>query len=96
MASSEVANFLNTSCRMYFYIDNTPTHSYMKYLYKYPQSPFPYEQLVAENRKRNRNEREFELEDTGIFEGSDYFDVFVEYAKASTEVCSSVFPRLIP
>ncbi|MGH7799775.1 MAG: MGH1-like glycoside hydrolase domain-containing protein [Thermodesulfobacteriota bacterium] len=65
----------------YFYLDNTPTHSYMKYLYKYPQRPYPYSQLVEENRRRGRGEPEYELLDTGIFDGDRYFDVFVEYAK---------------
>ncbi|MBG1239687.1 MGH1-like glycoside hydrolase domain-containing protein [Nostoc sp. NZL] len=69
----------------YFYLDNTPTHSYMKYLYKYPQGAFPYTQLVEENRRRGRQSPEFELIDTGIFDQDRYFDVFVEYAKASPE-----------
>jgi hypothetical protein len=69
----------------YFYLDSTPTHSYMKYLYKYPQGEFPYEDLVATNRKRTRHDFEYELLDTGIFEGDRYFDVFVEYAKQSPE-----------
>jgi Glycosyl hydrolase family 63 C-terminal domain len=69
----------------YYYLDSTPTHSYMKYLYKYPQSAFPYEQLIAENRKRGRGQPEFELEDTGVFDENRYFDVGVEYAKGSTE-----------
>jgi hypothetical protein len=69
----------------YFYLDSTPTHSYMKYLYKYPQAEFPYASLVEENRKRGKNEPEFELLDTGIFSANRYFDVFVEYAKADTE-----------
>ena len=69
----------------YFYLDSTPTHSYMKFLYKYPQSEFPYARLVEENRHRSRNECEFELMDTGVFDGDHYFDVFVEYAKASPE-----------
>ncbi|SLM46518.1 conserved protein of unknown function [Nitrospira japonica] len=69
----------------YFYLDSTPTHSYMKFLYKYPQSAFPYERLVEENRKRGRRDREFELVDTGIFDERRYFDVFVEYAKATPE-----------
>ncbi|MEH1795934.1 MGH1-like glycoside hydrolase domain-containing protein [Nostoc sp.] len=69
----------------YFYLDNTPTHSYMKYLYKYPQAAFPYGQLVEENRHRGRQSPEFELIDTGIFAQDRYFDVFVEYAKASPE-----------
>jgi hypothetical protein len=65
----------------YFYLDNTPTHSYMKYLYKYPQAPFPYADLIESNRRRGRQELEYELLDTGVFEGDRYFDVFVEYAK---------------
>ncbi|EFA79031.1 hypothetical protein PPL_08500 [Heterostelium album PN500] len=69
----------------YFYIDNTPTHSYAKMLYKYPQSEFPYERLVKENKNRSKSEPEFELEDTGIFENDEYFDCFIEYAKASEE-----------
>ena len=69
----------------YFYLDSTPTHSYMKYLYKYPQAAFPYQQLVEENRNRGRGGREFELIDTGVFNENRYFDVFVEYAKASPE-----------
>ncbi|MBO0719332.1 MAG: glucosidase [Blastocatellia bacterium] len=69
----------------YFYLDNTPTHSYMKYLYKYPQRAFPYLDLVEGNRKRSREELEYELIDTGIFDDDRYFDVFVEYAKASPE-----------
>src|SRR5262249_12861114 len=69
----------------YFYLDNTPTHSYMKYLYKYPQAAFPYFNLVATSRQRNRYELEYELLDTGIFSEDRYFDVFVEYAKVSAE-----------
>ena len=69
----------------YFYLDNTPTHSYMKYLYKYPQAPFPYDNLVTTGRGRNRNEFEYELLDTGVFNEDRYFDVFVEYAKASPD-----------
>ncbi|HKW90175.1 MAG TPA: hypothetical protein VJN21_15615 [Candidatus Acidoferrales bacterium] len=69
----------------YFYMDATPTSSYLKYLYKYPQAAFPYEQLVAENRKRTRQDPEYELLDTGVFAENRYFDVFVEYAKASAE-----------
>ncbi len=69
----------------YFYLDNTPTHSYMKALYKYPHQAFPYDQLVTENRRRNRHEPEFELLHTGVFEGNRYFDVFIEYAKQSAE-----------
>jgi hypothetical protein len=69
----------------YYYLDSTPTHSYMKCLYKYPQAAFPYAQLVAENGTRGRGEPEFELLDTGVFDESRYFDVFVEYAKADVE-----------
>ena len=69
----------------YFYLDSTPTHSYMKYLYKYPQREFPYRDLVEKNRSRSREELEYELLDTGVFDDDRYFDVFVEYAKADTE-----------
>jgi hypothetical protein len=69
----------------YFYQDSTPTHSYMKFLYKYPQAEFPYQQLLDENRRRTKNDPEFELLDTGIFDENRYFDVQVEYAKASSE-----------
>jgi hypothetical protein len=69
----------------YFYLDSTPTHSYMKYLYKYPQRAYPYAQLVEVNRSRSRHEPEFELSDTGVFDDNRYFDVFVEYAKASAD-----------
>ena len=69
----------------YFYLDSTPTHSYMKYLYKYPQSEYPYTQLLEENRRRSRSDLEFELFDTGVFNEGRYFDVFVEYAKADAE-----------
>ena len=69
----------------YFYLDATPTHSYMKYLYKYPQAAFPYGALVAENRRRDRRAPEFELIDTGVFDGDRYFDVVVEYAKAAPD-----------
>ncbi|HEU4382791.1 MAG TPA: glucosidase [Anaeromyxobacteraceae bacterium] len=69
----------------YFYLDSTPTHSYMKWLYKYPQSAFPYGDLVEQNRRRTRQEFEYELLDTGAFAEGRYFDVFVEYAKESPE-----------
>ena len=69
----------------YFYLDNTPTHSYMRYLYKYCQQPFPYLDLVEVNRRRTRNELEYELMDTGVFVENRYFDVFVEYAKVRPE-----------
>jgi hypothetical protein len=67
----------------YFYLDSTPTHSYMKYLYKYPQAEYPYRDLVETNRRRSREEMEYELLDTGIFDEDRYFDVFAEYAKAN-------------
>ena len=69
----------------YFYLDSTPTHSYMKYLYKYPQREFPYRDLVETNGRRSREEMEYELLDTGIFNDDRYFDVFVEYAKGDPE-----------
>jgi hypothetical protein len=69
----------------YYYLDSTPTHSYMKYLYKYPQAAFPYADLVETNRRRSRQEFEYELIDTGVFSENRYFDVFVEYAKGSPD-----------
>ena len=69
----------------YYYLDNTPTHAYMKYLYKYPQAEYPYEQLIEENRRRSRLQMEYELVDTGIFDEGRYFDVVVEYAKLDAE-----------
>jgi hypothetical protein len=69
----------------YFYVDSTPTHSYMKYLYKYPQAAFPYGDLIETSKRRSRSEMEYELLDTGIFNADRYFDVFVEYAKRSPE-----------
>lgn len=69
----------------YFYLDNLPTHTYMKMLYKYPQEPFPYDDLIVENGRRSRKDFEYELLDTGIFNDDRYFDVFVEYAKADVE-----------
>src|SRR5512139_722815 len=69
----------------YFYLDSTPTHSYMKYLYKYPQREYPYRDLVETNRARSRAELEYELLDTGVFADDRYFDVFVEYAKGGPE-----------
>jgi hypothetical protein len=75
----------------YFYIDSTPTHSYMKALYKYPQAEFPYNWLAEENRRRTRNDPEFELIDTGVFDHNRYFDIFVEYAKASPD---DIFVRI--
>ncbi|MEM8897156.1 MAG: glucosidase [Bacteroidota bacterium] len=70
---------------LYFYLDNTPTHAYMKYLYKYPQAAFPYEELVSVNEGRSKHEPEYEILDTGLFDEGKYFDVFVEYAKADHE-----------
>src|SRR6185369_5019164 len=69
----------------YFYLDNTPTHSYMKYLYKYPQEEFPYAQLLKENERRTRHDAEYELADSGIFDQNRYFDVTIEYAKREPE-----------
>src|ERR1044071_7284384 len=75
----------------YFYVDSTPTHSYMKYLYKYPQREFPYRQLIEENQRREGRGFEYELLDTGIFDDDRYFDVFVEYAKVAPEdICIKI------
>jgi hypothetical protein len=75
----------------YFYLDATPTHSWLKALYKYPQDAFPYERLLAENRSRGRDQPEFELLDTGIFDGNRYFDVGIEYAKAGpNDLCIQI------
>ncbi len=70
---------------LYYYLDATPTHSYMKMLYKYPMRAFPYEELVTENGRRGKEDTEYELVDTGIFDKDEYFDVFIEYAKADRE-----------
>ncbi len=80
----------------YFYLDSTPTHSYMKYLYKYPQSAYPYRELVQKNRAATRHDLEYELMNTGVFDDDRYFDVFVEYAKESPEdmlISINVFNR---
>ena len=69
----------------YLYLDATPTHSYAKFLYKYPQSQFPYRQLLEENNRRDKSEPEYELNDTGVFDENRYFDCFVEYAKVDAE-----------
>src|SRR5437868_4546931 len=69
----------------YYYLDNTPTHSYMRAVYKYPQAEFPYARLVEENRRRGTDEFEYELIDTGVFDSGRYFDIVVEYAKLTTE-----------
>jgi hypothetical protein len=73
----------------YFYLDSTPTHSYMKYLYKYPQRAYPYEDIVATNKRRTRKDFEYELIHTGVFNDDRYFDIFVEYAKATPEDSST-------
>jgi hypothetical protein len=83
--SSDEGNHSEDVKEYYFYLDSTPTHSFMKYLYKYPQTEFPYTRLVEENRRRGKDEPEFELLDTGIFDDNRYFDVLVEYAKADVE-----------
>ena len=70
---------------LYYYLDNTPTHSYMKHLYKYPHGEFPYLPLVDENKKRGKDEQEFEILDTGAFDNDKYFDVYTEYAKGNEE-----------
>ncbi len=75
----------------YFYLDSTPTHSYMKMLYKYPQKKFPYDLLKQENLRRDKSHPEFELLDTGIFDDNEYFDIFIEYAKAEIEdICIKI------
>lgn len=70
---------------LYYYLDSSPTHSYMKMLYKYPQTAYPYKKLIEESRKRSRLEPEYELLDTGIFDNNEYFDIFIEYAKADEQ-----------
>ncbi len=70
---------------MYFYLDSTPTHSYMKMLYKYPQVEFPYAKLTEENIRRDKHAPEYEIQDTGVFDDNRYFDIFLEYAKADTD-----------
>jgi hypothetical protein len=79
----------------YFYLDSTPTHSYMKYLYKYPQRAYPYDELIVRNTSRSRLDLEYELLDTGTFDDDRYFDVFVEVAKAKPED-SRIRLRLAP
>jgi hypothetical protein len=83
--TSEEGNHGEDVKELYYYLDSTPTHSYMKMLYKYPQSEFPYQQLLEENKRRTRLVPEFELMDTGIFNEDQYFDLFIEYAKAEPE-----------
>src|ERR1700687_1913483 len=80
--SGEQGNHGEDVKECYYYLDSTPTHTYMKCLYKYPQAEFPYARLLEENQRRTHNDPEFELIDTGIFAEDRYFDVFVEYAKA--------------
>jgi hypothetical protein len=76
---------------LYYYLDNTPTHSYMKYLYKYPQAAFPYHDLEETNRKRNKEDPEYEIADTGVFNDNRYFDIYIEYAKKDEEdICIRV------
>ncbi len=70
---------------LYYYLDSTPTHSYLKSLYKYPQNEYPYQQLIEENRRRSKADREYELLDTKLFDNNEYFDVFAEYAKNSPD-----------
>ena len=79
LTNSEAAT--GRTFKEYFYLDSTPTHSYMKWLYKYPQAAYPYCDLIETNKRRNRGDMEYELLDTGVFNGDRYFDVFVEYAK---------------
>jgi hypothetical protein len=83
--SNSEANHGEDVKEYYYYLDNTPTHSYMKYLYKYPQAAFPYGQIIETNKRRSREEMEYELIDTGVFDQDRYFDVFVEYAKAAPD-----------
>lgn len=82
--SNEEGNHGEDVKELYYYLDNTPTHAYMKMLYKYPQAEFPYRQLLQKNKSRSRLQPEFELMDTGIFDTDAYFDIFIEYAKADT------------
>jgi hypothetical protein len=70
---------------LYYYLDATPTHSYMKMLYKYPQNPYPYQQILSENRSRSKEQEEFEIIDTGVFNNDEYFDIFIEYVKADVD-----------
>ena len=83
--SGNEGNHGEDSKELYYYLDNTPTHSYMKYLYKYPQGAYPYQDLAVNNRNRSKLEPEYELVDTGLFNENKYFDVFIEYAKNGPE-----------
>ncbi len=80
----------------YFYLDNLPSHAYMKFLYKYPQQAYPYDDLLQQNARRSRLEPEYELLDTGIFDDDRYFDVFIEYAKAGPERSAGAHQRRQP
>ncbi|MEO5648404.1 MAG: glucosidase, partial [Ginsengibacter sp.] len=87
----ENANHGEDVKELYYYLDNTPTHSYMKYLYKYPQAAFPYNELEKINKSRSKNEDEYEINDTGVFDEGRYFDVFIEYAKNNEEdICIKI------
>lgn len=89
--TSEQANHGEDVKEHYYHLDNTPTHSYMKYLYKYPHEKFPYEHLITENQKRNTHDREYELLDTGVFDENKYFDITIEYAKnAPEDICIQI------
>ncbi len=83
--TNEEANHGEDVKELYYYLDATPTHSYLKTLYKYPQRDFPYTALLEENRRRGKVAPEYELIDTGVFDDDRYFDVFVEYAKATAD-----------
>ena len=83
--NSEEGNHGEDVKELYYYLDATPTHSYLKYLYKYPQGEYPYDKLVHENQKRGTHDREYELLDTGLFQDNRYFDIYIEYAKAEKE-----------
>lgn len=83
--SNEEGNHGEDVKELYYYLDNLPSHYYMKYLYKYPQAAFPYNDLVEKNRSRSKKEPEYEILDTGVFNDSNYFDVFIEYAKENSE-----------
>ena len=83
--SSDEGNHGEDVKELYYHLDATPDHNYLKYLYKYPHEAFPYDQIVKENKKRGAEEKEFELIDTGIFDENRYFDIFIEYAKTDSE-----------
>jgi len=83
--SGDQGNHAEDVKECYYYLDSTPTHSYMKCLYKYPQNEFPYQKLIAESRARTRKDREYELVETDVFDGDRYFDIFTEYAKAAPD-----------